>query len=80
MPPLLLTLRVVRVSSLGQPEGSGVRPPNFIFGIINWPTRLLSDAKHLDRDEKIVFEERKELEMSISEQTADMEKQRDSAR
>jgi hypothetical protein len=43
-------------------------------------TRLLSDAKHLERDEKIVAEERKELEMSISEQTADMEKHRDSAR
>lgn len=42
--------------------------------------RLLSDAKHLERDEKIVGEERKELEMSISEQTADMEKHRDYAR
>lgn len=42
--------------------------------------RLLNDAKHLERDEKTVGEERKELEMSISEQTADMEKHRDSAR
>lgn len=42
--------------------------------------RLSSDEKHLLRDEKLVQEERKELEMSISEQTADIEKQRDSAR
>ena len=42
--------------------------------------RLLNDAKHLERDEKTVGEERKELESSISEQTADMEKHRDAAR
>jgi hypothetical protein len=42
--------------------------------------RLLNDAKHLERDEKPVGEERKELELSISEQTADMEKHRDAAR
>jgi hypothetical protein len=42
--------------------------------------RLLNDAKHLERDEKTVGEERKELELSISEQTADMEKHRDAAR
>lgn len=43
-------------------------------------SRLSSDEKHLLRDEGLVQEERKELEMSISEQTADLEKQRDSAR
>lgn len=43
-------------------------------------SRLSSDEKHLLRDEELVQEERKELEMSISEQTADIEKQRDSAR
>jgi hypothetical protein len=42
--------------------------------------RLLNDAKHLERDEKTVGEERKEFELSISEQTADMEKHRDAAR
>jgi outer membrane murein-binding lipoprotein Lpp len=43
-------------------------------------SRLSSDDKHLQRDEKLVQEERKDLEMSISEQTADLEKQRDKAR
>lgn len=43
-------------------------------------SRLSSDEKHLLRDEKLVKEERKELEVSISEQTAYLEKQRDSAR
>jgi hypothetical protein len=42
--------------------------------------RLLNDAKHLERDEKPVGEERKKLELSISEQKADMEKHRDAAR
>jgi len=43
-------------------------------------SRLSSDERHLLRDEKLVQEERKELETAISEQTADLEKQRDSAR
>ena len=42
--------------------------------------RLSSDEKHLQRDENLVMEERKDLEMSISEQTAALEKHRDSAR
>lgn len=42
--------------------------------------RLGMDLKHLERDEGLVEEERKELEGTIQEQTSDMEKLRDQAK
>ena len=42
--------------------------------------RLGMDLKHLERDEVLVEEERKELEGTIQEQTSDMEKLRDQAK
>lgn len=39
--------------------------------------RLQQDAKHLERDEQLVAEERKELEVAISEQSGVLETQRD---
>jgi hypothetical protein len=42
--------------------------------------RLSHDLKHLERDAKLVAEERKELEAAISEQTSEIETMRDEAK